>query len=213
VLATAALAPRHAYAEIHRCAQPDGTVRYQDRPCAAAAPTVAPAVAAPGEARSAAVKPSALVAPLARSTSPPTRPHAPIPDVDVDVDAAPRLPATRADYVARNEARCAEGDRRACAAVTCERSGRLDSTACQAAVGYHRGAGWDVRPRSDLYDPGRTHDEFVLTCRASGHRATLVRDRASEAYAWPGRNAPAVNAAALPAAAAEFCERKMSRAP
>jgi hypothetical protein len=190
-------------------------VRFQDRPCSAT-----PAEAsAPG--RSAEAPESA--APDRRASNASSAPRRPSDRSGVAASperadaapalAAPPLPATRADYVARNEARCADGDRRACAAVTCERSGRLDSAACQAAVGYRRGAGWDVRPRSDLYAPDRTHDEFVLTCRTSGRRATLVRDRASEAYAWPGRNAPAVTAAALPAAAAEYCERAVSRSP
>jgi hypothetical protein len=135
--------------------------------------------------------------------------------------AAPDGPPTesRADYVARNAARCRDGDRRACAAVTCERSGRLDSPACQEAVGYLRGPGWDLRPRSDLFDSARTSDEFTLTCRDSGRRATLTRARGVDAYAWPpaagaaaGSSASApVTRAALPDAAREFCARAAGR--
>lgn len=114
------------------------------------------------------------------------------------------MPATRRDYIAANEARCREGDRRACAAVTCERSGRLDSPACQEAVGYLRGPGWDLRPRSDLFDADRASDEFVLTCRASGRRATLLRPRGADVYRWP-EPAADVTRAGLPDAARAFC--------
>ena len=129
------------------------------------------------------------------------------------------LADSRADYLARNAARCADGDRRACAAVTCERSGRLDSPACQEAVGYLRGPGWDLRPRSDLFDPARASDEFTLTCRGTARRATLTRARGSDSYAWPTAGprgaAPDGDAAAprevpraaLPEAARAFCAR------
>jgi hypothetical protein len=120
---------------------------------------------------------------------------------------------SRADYVARNADRCRDGDRRACAAVTCERSGRLDSPACQEAVGYLRGPGWDLRPRSDLFDPARASDEFTLTCRGTGRRTTLTRARGADSYSWPasagaaadGGAPAAVPRAALPDAAREFC--------
>jgi hypothetical protein len=113
--------------------------------------------------------------------------------------------------VARNEARCRDGDRRACAAVTCERSGRLDSPACQEAVGYLRGPGWELRPRSDLFDPARASDDFTLTCRGSARRATLTRPRGADVYSWPpassadGAAPRDVPRAALPDAAREFC--------
>jgi hypothetical protein len=216
-------------AEIHRCPQADGTTRFQDRPCGAgpARAPAAPGAAGPatGEAPSTRdSRPAPLPAPAVRA---PARP----PSVDESARApstvaAPfaREPAgladSRADYLARNAARCRDGDRRACAAVTCERSGRLDSPACQEAVGYLRGPGWDLRPRTDLFDPGRTADEFTLTCRGTPRRATLTRARGSDVYLWPGTagndgaspTPPAaagreVARAALPEAATAFCAR------
>jgi hypothetical protein len=189
--------------EIHRCPQPDGTTRFQDRPCAATpAPPAAPASSAVTE------PPSRVVAPSPR---PPTRSVPPLPSEPPE--SARISPESRAGYIARNADRCRDGDRRACAAVTCERSGRLDSPACQEAVGYLRGAGWDLRPRSDLFDPDRASDEFTLTCRDTGRRTTLTRARGAESYSWPASagataGAPASTAvprAALPDAVREFC--------
>jgi hypothetical protein len=146
------------------------------------------------------------------SPSRPPTPSAPPFARELPADAR-GSPESRADYVARNAERCRDGDRRACAAVTCERSGRLDSPACQEAVGYLRGPGWDLRPRSDLFDPARASDEFTLTCRDTGRRTTLTRARGADSYSWPvshgaaaGAPAPtAVPRAALPDAAREFC--------
>jgi hypothetical protein len=200
VLALLVLVAPAAAGEIHRCPQPDGTTRFQDRPCAAAA--AAPASPAATE------PPSRVIAPPLRS---PTR-SAPSPPSEPPRSTAASA-ESRADYIARNADRCRDGNRRACAAVTCERSGRLDSPACQEAVGYLRGPGWDLRPRSDLFDPARASDEFTLTCRDTGRRATLTRARDADAYVWPassnataGASAPTVvPRAALPAAAREFC--------
>jgi hypothetical protein len=119
--------------------------------------------------------------------------------------ADPSPPQSRREYVARNEARCRDGDRRACAAVTCERSGSLDSPACQGAVGYAKGPGWTLRPSSDLFDPARTTDEYTLACRPSGRRTTLVQARGSEDFQGP--HGP-VARAALPEEARRFCSER-----
>jgi hypothetical protein len=119
--------------------------------------------------------------------------------------AQPPPPANRAAYVARNEALCHDGDRRACAAVTCDRSGDLASPDCQKAVGYVRGRGWDLRPSGDLFDPNRQRDDYTLTCRATGRRAALSQARGSDSFDWPGGPSPAVARGALAAAARDFC--------
>lgn len=220
-VAVCALAWPHpsAAAEIHRCPQPDGTTRFQDRPCGAEpARPAAPAAEVDGRGGARAAPP-----PAARTVSaPPARPAATRPAPAVSSASSPPpfesepgegagAPATRSDYIARNAARCRDGDRRACAAVTCERSGRLDSPACQEAVGYVRGAGWDLRPRTDLFDPARATDEYTLTCRGGSRRATLSRARGSEVYTWPaapgadGAGPRDVPRAALADAAREFC--------
>lgn len=229
LLAIVAWAGVSTAAEIHRCPQPDGTTRFQDRPCGAepARPTAqAPDAARRADERASRAPAAARTAPA--SSAPAADPVATVVERSgIDSAAPPRperggsaaIPAdTRADYVARNAARCRDGDRRACAAVTCERSGRLDSPACQEAVGYLRGPGWDLRPRSDLFDPARASDEFTLTCRGGARRATLSRARGTDAYVWPAaagadRTATDVAAtvgkvvprAALPEAAREFC--------
>jgi hypothetical protein len=189
VLAAAlALGPAVAGAgDVHRCPQPDGTMRFQDRPCeAVAAP---PATAPPGPRRG---RPPAATATAAPAPAAP--PELPAP------------PARRADYVAANEARCRDGERRACAAVTCERSGGLDSPACQEAVGYVRGPGWDLRPRSDLFDPAAREDAFTLACRPGGRQAVLIRARGATAWRFAARpDAAPVERDGLGAAARAFC--------
>jgi hypothetical protein len=209
VLAALAWPGVAAAAEIHRCPQPDGTTRFQDRPCAAE-PARSPARAPEAEPRSGAA--SGTTNGAARSAPAPAPAMSAAPSPRPAPREAPPLADSRADYVARNAVRCRDGDRRACAAVTCERSGRLDSPACQEAVGYLRGPGWELRPTSDLFDPTRASDEFTLTCRATARRARLSRARGTEVYAWPAESAAAgpavardVARAALPDAAREFC--------
>lgn len=198
-------------AEIHRCPQPDGTTRYQDRPCGAAP---APAVGGPAPVGTSSARvgtPAPVRTARAPEPAQPSRSVSPAPPAGDGAGNSAVPPATRADYVARNARRCQHGDRRACAAVTCERSGRLDSPACQEAVGYVRGPGWDLRPRTDLFDPARATDEFTLTCRGGSRRVTLSRARGADVYTWPA--APAggdagsrdVSRAELSDAAREFC--------
>jgi hypothetical protein len=201
-----AASPRTAAAaEIHRCPQADGTIRYQDRPCGAAPARPSAAADPEGSAAPSRAPPSGGVP----SSATPSRAAPSLPDASPPVTLPAGAPSgSRADYIALNSTRCREGNRRACAAVTCERSGRLDSPACQEAVGYLRGPGWELRPRSDLFDPARATDEFTLACRGGARRAILQRARGSDLYAWPALGAaPArtVARAALPDAAREFC--------
>lgn len=212
-----AIAAAPASAEIFSCPRGDGTTEYRDRPCGAGA---APASGARGAATtapgSADVDPR-KVRKLPRATDEPERKPAPaVPafvspttprstDVDSSVDRTPSPPGTRADYVARNAALCRDGDRRACAAVTCDRSGDLASPACQEAVGYVKGRGWDLRPVGDHFDASRDRDDYTLTCRSTGRRAALSRARGSDMFDWPGGPAPAVARDVLPDAAREFC--------
>jgi hypothetical protein len=205
-----------ASAEIHRCPRADGTMEYRDRPCGAG-PVDAPASPPPPAARrSRAAERKAGTegdAPAASMSAAPTYVSPALPTNgtnaananDAPTVAAPAVPTSRAAYVARNEARCRDGDRRACAAVTCDRSGDLGSPACQEAVGYARGRGWDLRPASDAFDADRPRDDYVLTCRSTGRRAALSRTRGSDTFDWPGGPAPTVARTALAEAAASFC--------
>lgn len=146
-------------------------------------------------------KPAPVVSTFISPANPPST------DVAASVERTPTAtpPGTRADYVARNEALCRDGNRRACAAVTCDRSGDLASPACQEAVGYVKGRGWDLRPAGDHFDASRDRDDYTLTCRSTGRRAALSRARGSDMFDWPGGPAPAVARDVLPDAAREFC--------
>lgn len=217
-------APALAGAEIHRCPRADGTMEYRDRPCAAApaAPSTnasappasrarsgdrnVPRAEAPAAAGSARPSVPVFVSPaFPTSGANPDPATAPLTAPPTSTPAPAAAPATRAAYVARNEARCRDGDRRACAAVTCDRSGDLGSPACQEAVGYVRGRGWDLRPASDAFDADRARDDYVLTCRSTGRRAALSRTRGSDMFDWPGGPAPTVARTALAEAATSFC--------
>jgi hypothetical protein len=222
MVAVAVAVASPASAEIHRCPRADGTMEYRDRPCGAG-PADAPASAPPPAARTpraaARKAKTGIDAPAASTAAAPAfvSPSLPTNDTNPDPATAPltappsaapapaAAPATRAAYVARNEARCRDGDRRACAAVTCDRSGDLGSPACQEAVGYVRGRGWDLRPASDAFDADRARDDYVLTCRSTGRRAALSRTRGSDMFDWPGGPAPTVARTALAEAATSFC--------
>jgi hypothetical protein len=100
-------------------------------------------------------------------------------------------PESKAAYLARNARRCDAGDRRACVAVTCERSGGLGTKSCQAALGYRRGAGWDLRPATDVFDPARREDEYALRCTQQSRRARVLVARAGgDARVYTGEGEP-----------------------
>lgn len=173
--------------KIHACPQPDGTTRFQDRPCNA--PDFA---APPPQSRGAEASSGRSATPPRAATE--ARGNADDPTVAgpgragaaatmreaAEFDDWTYAPTTRAQYVALNAERCRQGHRRACAAVTCERSGDLASRDCQAAVGFHSGRGWQARPRGDVFETGREADDYVLRC-ATGRtrRFSLLRDGAT----------------------------------
>lgn len=166
----------YAQQKVYACPQPDGPVRYQDRPCAAMPPV--PAV--PKASASAAV--SAVVSPS--FDGPPPAAAGPEGGADFRTES-------RADYLARNVRRCDAGDRRACVSVTCERSGGLGTKSCQAALGYRRGAGWDLRPATDVFDPARREDEYALRCTQQARRARVLASRdGGDARVYTGEGEP-----------------------
>lgn len=210
LLLTLACAPALAYPpsasaqQIYSCPQPGAPPRYQDRPCAAtpAAPAEAkapeaaalpmtrvPAVAGRSAKQRGAEAPasgSAAVGAAAAASAP-----APGSTLPFDYALPPDRAETRAEYISRNERRCSAGDRRACVAVTCERSGGLGSKECQAALGYRRGPGWDLRPASDVFDPARRDDEYSLRCTKGAQRArVLVPREGGEARVYAGTAEP-----------------------
>lgn len=188
-----AAAPLATAQQIYSCPQPGAPPRYQDRPCAATPPEAAPAKRVDGVALPATPASAPVERRSGRDAATRAANRAPVTRADAgstSASAAPTAAAvaspelapldraeTRGEYVARNAQRCDAGDRRACVAVTCERRGGLGTKECQAALGYRRGPGWDLRPASDVFDPARRDDEYSLRCTQQPQRARVIVPR------------------------------------